>query len=140
MSYLWQAGSEPVQKQKPLPGLLQQQRKQGMTGMMHGAPSMAMGDGKPFFEEAAMSLLLQDKDLLKTIAPQAMALQKQQQALEKVVAIGTKMGEDMSYMAPLMDQLKQQRKEMERTILGKAQVPSKASKPKVTVTAPRITP
>lgn len=118
--------------------LMQQQgqRQQAQAGMAQGrriediaAPGQMGRDGSQFFMEAAAELMLTDPALSDDIKGRARALDLQSKQMMKLMQIGSAMGEDMSSLGPIAEQLQKARQKAFQELIGKANVPTSASKP-----------
>lgn len=113
---------------------MRQQGQRGMrpnqTGFMDMmAPGQMQRDGSEFFQEAAANLMMTDPDLAEDIKGRARALDMQSKQMAKLMQIGAAMGEDVSSLGPIAEQLKAQRDKIFKELIGRANVPTSASKP-----------
>lgn len=95
--------------------------------------------GADFFQEAAANLMMTDPDLADDIKARARSLDMQSKQMAKLMQIGAAMGEDVSSLGPIVEQLQQQRQKAFRDLIGRANVPTSASKPgKPDIKRPRM--
>lgn len=98
---------------------------QGMAAM--GQPQQF--DGSQFFMDAAAGLMMTDPALSDNIKGRARSLDMQSKQMMKLMKIAQAMGEDVSSLGPIADQLLQQRDKVFKELVGRANVPTSASKP-----------
>lgn len=96
----------------------------------------AQRDGSQFFMDAAAELMLTDPALSDDIKGRARALDLQSRQMMKLMQIGSAMGEDMSSLGPIAEQLQKARQKAFQELIGRANVPTSATKPKVNIGAP----
>lgn len=111
----------PPQRAAPPPGM---GSPQGMAAM--GQPQQ---DGSQFFMDAAAQLMMTDPALKDDIKGRARALDMQSKQMMKLMQIGAAMGEDVSSLGPIAQQLQKQRDKAFKELIGRANVPTSASKP-----------
>ena len=86
-------------------------------------------DPMAMFAGAADSLMATDRELFDDIKMRARAVNAQFEQMGKLMQIAGAMGQDTSALMPIMDTLMKEREKMMREIIGKANVPTSASKP-----------
>jgi len=93
------------------------------------APRQQPIDPMAMFAGAADSLMATDRELFDDIKMRARAVNAQFEQMGKLMQIAGAMGQDTSALMPIMDTLMKEREKMMREIIGKANVPTSASKP-----------
>lgn len=119
-----------------MPGLLQtpqappQPAGGGMIPQVQAsAPRMKPADAMAMFAGAGEQLIRQDRELFKDIKQRTRAVHLQYEQMAKLIQIAGAMGQDASALAPIMETLDKERKKLMREIVGRANVPTSASKP-----------
>lgn len=96
-------------------------------------------DGSQFFKDAAAQLMMTDPALKDDIKARARSLDLQSTQMMKLMQIGKAMGEDTSALMPIAEQLQKARQKAFQELIGRANVPSKASKPaRANISKPRM--
>ena len=109
----------------------------GFAGM--APPGQGPMGGNQFFLDASVDLMLTDPALDQDIRARARALSAQTKQMTKLLQIGAAMGEDVSGLMPIAQQLEQARQKVFKELIGRANVPTSASKPgKPQMSAPKV--
>lgn len=109
-------------------GLLAAPRQQAAPQGMAGPQGMAaMGQQQPanagqFFMDAAAQLMMTDPDLADDTKARARSLDTQSKQMAKLMQIATAMGEDVSALGPIAQQLQKQRDKAFKELIGRANV------------------
>lgn len=101
--------------------------QQGFAGM--APPGQGPQGANQFFLDASVDLMLTDPALDDDIRGRARALSAQTKQMTKLLQIGAAMGEDVSGLMPIAQQLEQARQKVFKELIGRANVPTSASKP-----------
>lgn len=102
----------PQQQRQPAPGM---GSPQGMASMGQPQP-----DGSEVFVQMAEQLIMTDPALKGDLKAQARSLDMQAKSMMKLMQMAQSMGQDMSPLIPIAEQLKKKRDKVFREMIGKA--------------------